>query len=73
MKNKILTLLKRFGKAFWGSLSHNLGLKLLSLLLAILLWSYVVSSNPSITLSLIHISIFWRRTLYARGEPRFSP
>ena len=49
MKNKILTLLKRFGKAFWGSLSHNLGLKLLSLLLAILLWSYVVSSNPSIT------------------------
>ena len=49
MKNKILTLLKRFGKAFWGSLSHNLGLKLLSLVLAILLWSYVVSSNPSIT------------------------
>ena len=49
MKNKLLTLLKRFGKAFWGSLSHNLGLKLLSLVLAILLWSYVVSSNPSIT------------------------
>ena len=49
MKNKIFTLLKRFGKAFWGSLSHNLGLKLLSLVLAILLWSYVVSSNPSIT------------------------
>ncbi len=49
MKNKLLTLLKRFGKAFWGSLSHNLGLKLLALLLAILLWSYVVSSNPSIT------------------------
>ena len=37
MKNKLLTLLKRFGKAFWGSLSHNLGLKLLALLLAILL------------------------------------
>ena len=49
MKDKFLSLLKRFGKAFWGSLSHNLGLKLLSLLLAILLWSYVVSSNPSIT------------------------
>ena len=49
MKDKILTLLKRFFKAIWGSLSHNLGLKLLSLLLAILLWSYVVSSNPSIT------------------------
>ena len=49
MKDKILTLLKRFFSAIWGSLSHNLGLKLLSLLLAILLWSYVVSSNPSIT------------------------
>ena len=49
MKDKIFSLLKRFGKAFWGSLSHNLGLKLLALLLAILLWSYVVSSNPSIT------------------------
>ena len=49
MKNKLLTLLKRFFRAIWGSLSHNLGLKLLSLLLAILLWSYVVSSNPSIT------------------------
>ena len=49
MKDKILTLLKRFFRAIWGSLSHNLGLKLLSLLLAILLWSYVVSSNPSIT------------------------
>lgn len=49
MKDKILTLLKRFFKAIWVSLSHNLGLKLLSLLLAILLWSYVVSSNPSIT------------------------
>lgn len=49
MKDKILSLLKRFFKTVWGSLSHNLGLKLLSLLLAILLWSYVVSSNPSIT------------------------
>ena len=49
MKDKILTLLKRFFRAIWGSLSHNLGLKLLALLLAILLWSYVVSSNPSIT------------------------
>ena len=33
MKDKIFSLLKRFGKAFWGSLSHNLGLKLLALLL----------------------------------------
>lgn len=32
-----------------GSLSHNLGYKLLSLVLAILLWSYVISTNTSIT------------------------
>lgn len=33
----------------WGLLSHNLWLKLLSLLLAILLWNYVISTNTSIT------------------------
>jgi YbbR domain-containing protein len=49
MHRKLFALLKRFLKSFWGSLSHNLGLKLLSLLFAVLLWSYVVSSNPSIT------------------------
>ena len=32
-----------------GSLSNNLGYKLLSLALAVLLWSYVISSNTSIT------------------------
>lgn len=32
-----------------GSLAHNLGLKMLSLLLAILLWNYVISTNTSIT------------------------
>lgn len=32
-----------------GSLSNNLGYKLLSLVLAILLWSYVISTNNSIT------------------------
>ena len=36
-------------KWLWGVLSHNLALKLLSLLLAILLWDYVISSNTSIT------------------------
>lgn len=51
MKSKILAFLQRFARAFWASLSHNLGLKLLSLLLAVLLWSYVVTSNPSITRS----------------------
>ena len=36
-------------RRMFGALTDNLGLKLLSLLLAILLWNYVISSNPSIT------------------------
>lgn len=51
MKNKLLAFFKRLFRALWVSLSHNLKLKLLSLLLAVLLWSYVVASNPSITRS----------------------
>lgn len=51
MKDKLLAFFKRFWRAFWGSLSHNLRLKLLSLVLAILLWSFVVTSNPTITRS----------------------
>ena len=39
------------GRAGWGMLSHNFELKLLSLLLAILLWNYVITTNPSITRS----------------------
>ena len=35
----------------WGILSHNFGLKMLSLLMAILLWNYVITSNTSITRS----------------------
>ena len=45
MKDKFLSLLKRFGKAFWGSLSHNLGLKLLSLFYTELNVSYVPAVN----------------------------
>lgn len=33
----------------WGVLANNVWIKLLSLLLAILLWNYVITSNPSIT------------------------
>lgn len=36
-------------KAVWGLFSNNLGLKVLSLLMAVLLWNFVVSSNSSIT------------------------
>ena len=35
--------------AIWRRITHNLGYKLLSILLAILLWSYVISNNSSIT------------------------
>ena len=41
--------LKRLARAGWNALAHNIGLKLLSLLLAILLWNYVISTNTSIT------------------------
>lgn len=33
----------------WSVVSHNLGLKLLSLVVAVLLWNFVVTSNTSIT------------------------
>lgn len=61
MKNKLKALREKlFQSGFYkkapmpiqwiiGSLSNNLGYKLLSLLLAILLWNYVISTNTSIT------------------------
>lgn len=36
-------------KKLWRLLSHNFGLKLLSLLIAILMWNFVISSDSSIT------------------------
>ena len=44
-KSRATAPFRMLGKA----LSNNLGLKLLSLLLAILLWNYVISTNTSIT------------------------
>ena len=41
------------GKRFWTVLSRRFWMKLLSLVLAILVWNYVVSSNNSITRSKI--------------------
>lgn len=63
MKHKLDQLWKKIGadtrvgriawpfRWIWGLLSHNFGLKIMSLLLAILLWNYVVTSNTSITRS----------------------
>ena len=39
----------KLGKKLWASLSNNLWLKLLSVVLALFLWSYVISTTPSIT------------------------
>ena len=41
--------LARVFSSIWGVLSRNVGLKLLSLVLAVLLWNYVITTNTSIT------------------------
>ena len=45
----LLSGLSMFGKYLWRALAKNFWLKMLSLLLAILLWNYVITSNTSIT------------------------
>ncbi len=45
MKNR----LKALGRAIWKVVSRNVALKVLSALFALMLWSYVISSNTSIT------------------------
>ncbi len=48
-KNKVILFIGSVFSTLWKMLSHNLGLKILSLFVAVLLWNYVVSSNTSIT------------------------
>ena len=45
----MISIIVRGVRLLWKILSHNLGLKVLSLVMAVLLWNYVVSSNTSIT------------------------
>lgn len=45
MKDKLV----QFGKAVWAAMSRHTLLKLSSFVFAIMLWSYVISSSPSIT------------------------
>lgn len=45
MKAKFLEI----AKACWKVMSRNIGLKLLSIMFALMLWSYIISSNPNIT------------------------
>jgi len=48
-ENRFFRALNAALQKLWRLVSGNLGLKLLSLLLAVLMWNYVVSSNSSIT------------------------
>ncbi|MBQ4090325.1 MAG: hypothetical protein IJC56_10690 [Clostridia bacterium] len=50
MKDKLMTA----GKAVLKVFSRNIGLKLLSVLFALMLWSYVISSNTDITRTKTH-------------------
>ena len=45
----LVGLLKKTARRVWGAISHNLAWKILSIILAIMLWSYIVSSDSSIT------------------------
>lgn len=71
MKNKVFSALKRVGRTIWRSLSQNLGYKLLSIVLAMLMWSYVITSNPSITrdkwVNNVEISLTGQSALRDRG------
>lgn len=42
-------VLLKVWKAVQGVVSHNIGLKFLSILAALFLWSYVITTNPNIT------------------------
>ncbi len=47
--SQIKTVLPRLLKGLWGIMTRRLWLKLLSLLLAVLLWTYIISTTPSLT------------------------
>lgn len=53
MKAKLIN----FAKACWKVLSRNIGLKLLSVVFALMLWSYVISSNTDITRTKTHTGL----------------
>ena len=46
---RLHTDIKKIARNFWAVLSRRIGLKVLSLLLAILLWNFVVTNNASMT------------------------
>lgn len=68
---RVLAFFVHAGRVLLTSLSHNLGLKLLSLVLSLLLWSYVITANPDITrdkiLSGVDVSITGQAVLSSRN------
>ena len=46
---KFLSILKKALQRFWSILAHNLGWKILSVVCAMFLWSYIISVDSSIT------------------------
>lgn len=64
-------LAKKIGLALWHSVTQNFGYKLLSVLIAVFLWSYVITSNPSITRDLtfsgIEVNVIGQTALQGRG------
>lgn len=63
--------LGRVGKWIKDSLSRNLGLKLVSVIFALFLWSYVIASSPAITqektLSDVNVTVSGQTVLSSRG------
>lgn len=61
----------RLLKRIWGVISHNFGLKIISFLCALFLWSYVIYNNPNITrpktLSGIEVNTSGQQVLASRG------
>lgn len=63
--------IKKLMPKLWKALSHNIAYKLLSVVIALSLWSYVLYANPSITrdkvLSGVDITISGQSVLSSRG------
>ncbi len=69
-KLELLPLLKKAGLGIWRSLSHNLWYKLLSVLIAVILWSYVFAANPTISRNItvpVEVTIAGQPTLGNNG------
>ena len=49
--NPVTKVIVMFFRALWRLLAHNFGLKVLALLLAVLMWNFVLTSDTSITRS----------------------